>query len=44
MASAFAALRGGDFTLVRDFQPPNWSDGRTSRRLVRDLADDLGKQ
>ena len=41
MASRSAALTGGDFTLVRDFQPLNWSNGRTPRRLVRHMVDDL---
>jgi hypothetical protein len=36
-----AALMGGEFTLVRDFQPLNWSNGRTARRLVRHMVDDL---
>ena len=44
MASPCAALTGGDSTLVRDFQPLNWSNGRTARRLVRHLADNLGNQ
>ncbi len=41
MASPCAALTGGDSTLVRDFQPFNWSNDRTPRRLVRHLVDDL---
>ena len=41
MAARSAALTGGDFTLVRDFQPINWNIGRTPRRLVRHLVDDL---
>ena len=41
MAARSAALTGGDFTLVRHFQPLNWSNGRTPRRLVRHLVDDL---
>ena len=41
MASRSAALTGGDFTLVRDFQPLNWSNGRTPRCLVRHMVDDL---
>ena len=41
MAARSAALTGGDFTLVRDFQPLNWSNDRTPRRLVRHLVDDL---
>ena len=44
MAARSPALAGGDFTLVRDFQPINWSIGRTPRRLVRHLVDDLGNQ
>ena len=36
-----AALTGGDSTLVRRFQPFNWSNDRTPRRLVRHLVDDL---
>ena len=44
MAARSAALTGGDFTLVRDFQPLNWSNDRTPRRLVRHLVDDLGNQ
>ena len=42
MASRSAALTGGDSTLVRHFQPINWSFGRAPRRLVRHLVDDLG--
>ena len=42
MAARSAALTGGDSTLVRHFQPINWSNGRTPRRLVRHLVDDLG--
>jgi len=41
MASRSAALTRGDFTLVRDFQPLNWSNGRTPRCLVRHMVDDL---
>jgi hypothetical protein len=41
MASPCASLTGGDSTLVRDFQPLNWSNDRTSRRLVCHLVDDL---
>ncbi len=41
MAARSVALTGGDFTLVRDFQPINWHIGRTPRRLVRHLVDDL---
>ena len=44
MASRSAALTGGDFTLVRDFQPVDWSNGRTPRCLVRHMVDDLGNQ
>ena len=45
MALPFAALTGGDSILVRHFQPLNWSNGRTPRRLVRYLVDDdLGNQ
>ena len=44
MASACAALTGGDSTLVRHFQPLNWSNARTAGRLVRHLVDDLGNQ
>jgi response regulator RpfG family c-di-GMP phosphodiesterase len=44
MASPCAALAGGDSTLVRDFQPLNWSNDRTPRRLVCHLVDDLGNQ
>jgi len=44
MASPGAALTGGDSTLVRHFQPLNWSNDRTPRRLVRHLVDDLGDQ
>ena len=44
MASSCAALTGGDSTLVRDFQPLNWSNDRTPRRLVRHLVDDLDNQ
>jgi len=44
MASSCVALTGGDPTLVRDFQPLNWSNDRTPRRLVRHLADDLDNQ
>ena len=44
MAARSPALAGGDFTLVRDFQPINWSIGRTPRRLVRHMVDDLGNQ
>jgi CheY-like chemotaxis protein len=44
MSSPCAALAGGDSTLVRDFQPLNWSNDRTPRRLVRHLVDDLGNQ
>jgi len=44
MASRSVALTGGDFTLVRDFQPLNWSNGRTPRCLVRHMVDDLGNQ
>ena len=42
MAARSAAFTGGDFTLVRHIQPINWSNGRTPRRLVRYLVDDLG--
>jgi hypothetical protein len=42
MASRSAALTGGDFTLVRNFQPINWNNDRTPRRLVRHLVDDVG--
>ena len=41
MASSCAALTGGNSTLVRDFQPLNWSNDRTPRRLVRHLVDEL---
>ena len=41
MASACAALTAGDSTLVRDFQPLNWSNDWAFRRLVRHVADDL---
>ena len=41
MAARSVTLTGGDFTLVRDFQPINWNIGRTPRRLVRHLVDDL---
>ena len=44
MASRSAALTRGDFTLVRDFQPVDWSNGRTARCLVRHMVDDLGNQ
>ena len=44
MASRSAALMGGDFTLVRHFQPLNWSNGRTPQRLVCHMVDDLDKQ
>jgi len=44
MALPFAALTGDDSTLVRHFQPLNWSNARTPRRLVRHLVDDLGNQ
>ena len=44
MASSYAVLTGGDSTLVRDFQPLNWSNDRTPRRLVRNLVDDLDNQ
>ena len=44
MALPFAALPGGDSTLVRHFQPLSWSNARTPRRLVRHLVDDLGNQ
>ena len=44
MASGFAVLTGGDSTLVRDFQPLNWSNDGAPRRLVRHLADELGNQ
>jgi len=40
----FDFLTGGDSTLVRDFQPLNWSNDRARRRLVRHLVDDLGNQ
>ena len=40
----FAALAGGDSTLVRNFQPLNWSNDRTPRRLVRHMVDDLVNQ
>ena len=42
MALPFAALREGRFQLARHFQPLNWSNGRTPRRLVRHLVDHLG--
>ena len=42
MASLCAALIGSDPLLVRHFQPLNWSNDRTARRLVRHLVDDLG--
>jgi CPA1 family monovalent cation:H+ antiporter len=42
LPQVFAALTGGDSTLVRHFHPLNWSNARTSRRLVRHLVDDLG--
>ena len=35
---------GGNFTLVRDFQPLNWSNGRTLRCLVCHMVDDLANQ
>ena len=44
MAPLFAAITGSDSILVRDFQPLNWSNDRTPRRLVRHLVDDLGNQ
>jgi hypothetical protein len=45
MALPFAALTGGDSILVRHFQPLNWSNARTPRRLVLRLVDDdLGNQ
>jgi two-component system, OmpR family, response regulator len=44
MAARSAALAGGDSTLVRHFQPINWRNDRTPRRLVRHLVDDLGNQ
>ena len=44
MAARFPALTGGDYTLVRHFQPINWSIGRTPRRLVRHLVDHLGNR
>jgi hypothetical protein len=44
MASRSAALTGGDSTLVRHFQPIDWSFGRAPRRLVRHVVDDLGNQ
>ena len=44
MASSCAALTGGNSTLVRDFQPLNWSNDRTPRRLVRHLVDELDYQ
>ncbi len=44
MALPFAAFTGGDSILVRHFQPFNWSNGRTPRRLVHHVVDDLGKQ
>jgi hypothetical protein len=42
MAARSAALTGGDFTLVRDFQPVDRSNGRTPWCLVRHMVDDLG--
>ncbi len=44
MALPIAALTGDDSTLVRHFQPLDWSNARTPRRLVRHLVDDLGNQ
>jgi hypothetical protein len=44
MALPFAAFTGGDSILVRHFQPLNWSNDRTPRRLVHHLVDDLGNQ
>ena len=44
MALPFAAVTGGDSILVRHFQPLNWSNDRTPRRLVHHLVDDLGNQ
>lgn len=44
MASGSAVLAGGASTLVRHFQPLNWSNGRTARRLVCHMVDDLGSQ
>ena len=41
MASRSAALTGGDFTLVRDFQSVDWGNDRTPRCLVRHMVDDL---
>ena len=41
MATRSTALKEGDFALVRDFQPIDWNIGRTPRRLVRNLVDDL---
>ena len=41
MAARCAALTGSDCALVRYFQPVNWNIGRTPRRLVRHLVDDL---
>ena len=43
-ALPFAALTGDDSILVRHFQPLNWNNGRTPRRVVRNLVDDLGNQ
>ena len=44
MASACTALAGGHSTLVRDFQPPNWSNDGAPWRLVRYLVDHLGNR
>ena len=41
LASRSAALTGGDSTLVRHFQPLNWSNGRTPPPQVRHKVDDL---
>ena len=41
MAARSVALTGGDFTLVRHFQPIDWNIGRTPRCLVRNLVDNL---
>ena len=44
MALPFAAITGSDSILVRHFQPLNWSNVRTPRRMVCHLVDDLGNQ
>lgn len=41
MASGSAVLAGGASTVVRNFQPLNWSDGWTPRCLVLHLVDDI---